>query len=450
MPKTHTILELHRSDNLLVHIERVEGVCLAAAMVLAAACLVERFVPTLSGSSGAWMEMPLSTSLATLACGAGLALSTTRDSQRATFVRTGLGLATTLAGMARVAAPDKLAEFASRWHAAGDTTRGGAMSSLVAFAFVCLGIVVMFSQAGKGSKGWAPDIALFGAGWVALTLMAGAALGALHVFGDSPREQVGPAVTAVVLLLTVTAAGRRAEYGRFSIFLGRGLGGRIARRILPIVLVLPLSRELMRTRLIRNHVFPEHYAAALLAAAGTMIALGLLLWVSWQFRRLEWEIQSMSLKDELTGLYNLRGFQLLAEQALRMARRSRMPFSVLFVDVDNLKQINDRLGHAAGSQLLVEAAEFLKTNFRETDVMGRIGGDEFAVAGQFSPDAIARAETQLNGDCSERAFEVPTALSLSMGHVTSDPLRNESLEDLLERADAAMYVRKRMKKLQTI
>jgi diguanylate cyclase (GGDEF)-like protein len=286
---------------------------------------------------------------------------------------------------------------------------------------------------------------------VVLTLTAGAVLGALHVRGDNPTGQVAPSVTAAVLLLAVAAAGRRAEHGRFSIFLGRGLGSRIARGIFPVVLALPVSRELMRARLIRNHVFPEHYAAALLAATGTMIALGLLLWISWQFRRLEWEIQSLSLKDELTGLYNLRGFHLLAAQALRMARRSQLPFSVLFADMDNLKQINDQLGHAAGSQLLVEAAEFLKANFRETDVLGRIGGDEFAVAGYFSLDAIEQAERRLDGDSPERDFRLSPALSLSMGHVTADPRRKESVEDLLERADAAMYERKRTKKqLQTI
>jgi diguanylate cyclase (GGDEF)-like protein len=206
----------------------------------------------------------------------------------------------------------------------------------------------------------------------------------------------------------------------------------------------------MRARMTRTHVFPDHYAAAILAATGTVVALALLLAVSWQFRRLEWKIQSLSLRDELTGLYNLRGFYLLAEQGLRMARRSRMAFSVLFVDVDNLKQINDRHGHAAGSQLLVEAAEFLKTNFRETDVLGRIGGDEFVVAGQFSVDAIEMAEERLKADSSERDKVDSPSLSLSMGHVTADLNRNESLENLLDRADAAMYERKRLKKLQAV
>jgi diguanylate cyclase (GGDEF)-like protein len=255
---------------------------------------------------------------------------------------------------------------------------------------------------------------------------------------------------AVFLLLTVAAVSRRIEYGRWSIFSGRGVGSRIARGLLPIVLLLPVSRELMRARMMRTHVLPDHYAAAILAATGTMIALLVLLVMAWQLRRLEWEIQSLSLRDELTGLYNLRGFQLLAQQALRMAQRSRMPFSVLFVDVDGLKQINDRLGHAAGSQLLVEAAAFLQAHFRETDVLGRIGGDEFAVAGQFSSEAIEQVEQRLEAETGQGGHTQTPRLSLSMGHVTVDPHRIESLDDLLKRADAAMYERKRMKKLHMV
>jgi diguanylate cyclase (GGDEF)-like protein len=180
-----------------------------------------------------------------------------------------------------------------------------------------------------------------------------------------------------------------------------------------------------------------------------MIALALLIIVSWQIRQLEWEIQSLSLRDELTGLYNLRGFQLLAEQALRMAQRSHMPFSVLFVDVDDLKQINDRLGHAVGSQVLIDTAIFLQAQFRETDVMGRIGGDEFAVAGQFSADAIDLAEERLEAQSAGAESEGGARLSLSMGHITADLRRHETLQDLLDRADAAMYQRKRTKKLPT-
>jgi diguanylate cyclase (GGDEF)-like protein len=446
MPKT--LLELHKIDpRIQVRVERVEVICVAAAVVIAAASLLVRLVPSLGGSSLRMTEIPLIYAVTALVCSVGLAVSSEEGSPKATAVGRVLGLLTVLMGLASAVGP----ELPSNWLPRGlEAAQGRAMALLIAIAFVCLGIVVLMAQVGKEWCGWVPDGALFGAGWVVLTLMMGAMFGALHTFGQAAPGQVTPATMVTLFLLTVAAVGRRVEYGRWSIFVGRGIGSRMARGIVPIVLLLPMSRELMRARLTRTHVFPDHYAAAILAATGTMVALALLLAVSWHFRRLELKIQSLSLRDELTGLYNLRGFYLLAEHALRMARRSRMAFSVLFVDVDNLKQINDRHGHAAGSQLLVEAAEFLKTNFRETDVLGRIGGDEFVVAGQFSVDAIELAEQRLKADSSERDKVDSPSLSLSMGHVTADLNRNESLENLLDRADAAMYERKRLKKLQAV
>ena len=124
-------------------------------------------------------------------------------------------------------------------------------------------------------------------------------------------------------------------------------------------------------------------------------SIALLMYLAWRLNALETEIQGLSLRDPLTGLYNLRGFRLLAEQALLLAHRSGQPYSVLFIDVDNLKQINDALGHQTGSDLLAATADILREVFRETDVLGRMGGDEFAVAGQFSNSGIAEAAERL-------------------------------------------------------
>jgi diguanylate cyclase (GGDEF)-like protein len=433
---------------MLMRLEKMEGMCLAVAGVIAVSGLLLKMFPGMSRSDLSWMQMPLAGSVAALACVTGLA----RNSRQAGIIRRALAVVALLAGLASLAGP----ATASGWlppalnRVAAGYTGGHTMPWLVAIGFDCLAVLVFFAQAQSGANRWLADGMLFGAGWAVLTLVAGAVFGALHVFGAAPPSRIEPATAVVLALLTAAAVGRRAEYGSFSIFLGRGLGSRIARGILPVVLVLPLGRELLRARLTRLHLIPEHYAAAVLAAGGTMIALALLVIVSWQFRRLEWEIQSLSLRDELTGVYNLRGFQLLAEQALRMAQRSHMPFSVLFVDVDNLKQINDQLGHAVGSQMLVDTAEFLKTQFRETDILGRIGGDEFGVAGQFGSDALDQAEKRLDAQADGTVPMGGVRLSLSMGHVTADLRRDETLQDLLDRADAAMYQRKRTKKLQAI
>jgi diguanylate cyclase (GGDEF)-like protein len=142
---------------------------------------------------------------------------------------------------------------------------------------------------------------------------------------------------------------------------------------------------------------------------------------------------------------------LLADQALRMAQRSQLPVSVLFVDVDNLKKINDTLGHDAGSAFLVETANLLRETFRETDVIGRIGGDEFAVICQGSYVAISIAAQRLS--LASKAHDSETGrrypLSLSLGYVTAEEHVRQSLKELLTAADRAMYEEKRLKKLKS-
>ena len=164
---------------------------------------------------------------------------------------------------------------------------------------------------------------------------------------------------------------------------------------------------------------------------------------------METEIRDLSLRDELTGLRNLRGFQMLAEQALRVASRSQMPISVLFIDLDNLKDINDSLGHSTGSAFLVETADMIKRVFRESDVTGRIGGDEFAVVCQCSKVAISIAAQRLEQACAERNAEAGRQFpfSFSIGYVTSDEYAHPSLKNLLAQADKAMYDEKKRRKL---
>jgi diguanylate cyclase (GGDEF)-like protein len=168
----------------------------------------------------------------------------------------------------------------------------------------------------------------------------------------------------------------------------------------------------------------------------------------WKINAMEIEIHALALRDELTGLHNLRGFRMLADQAMRMAQRSKVPFSVMFIDMDDLKVINDSLGHDTGSAYIAEAAEILRGIFRETDILARIGGDEFAVAGLFNRRTISAAVEKLKESCSRknelegRQF----ALSLSVGVATSDESNKRTLDVLMAKADEAMYEAKRSMK----
>jgi len=159
---------------------------------------------------------------------------------------------------------------------------------------------------------------------------------------------------------------------------------------------------------------------------------------------LEKELRSLALTDDLTGLYNRRGFLASATQQLRLARRNTQESLLFFCDLDNLKKINDSYGHGEGDLALVRAAEVLERTFRDSDILARLGGDEFAVlaleaSSQYQEVILDRLETNLEkSSASESRYE----LWLSVGVGRFDPRRPVSLGELMAQADQAMYEQK--------
>ncbi len=163
-------------------------------------------------------------------------------------------------------------------------------------------------------------------------------------------------------------------------------------------------------------------------------------------RRITLELQQLALTDELTALRNRRGFLLLADHAWRLARRARVRCLLMFIDVDGLKVVNDTHGHRMGDELLVDAASVLTRVFRETDVIGRVGGDEFAIVelvDGIEPTNAGAARLQAQIDEFNRLSGKPYRLSMSYGIEELPSTSDTSLEELLSRADAAMYEQKR-------
>ena len=160
-------------------------------------------------------------------------------------------------------------------------------------------------------------------------------------------------------------------------------------------------------------------------------------------------MRSLSLIDELTGLYNRRGFMTLAAQHLKLARRTQRDCLLIYADMDGLKQINDTLGHEAGSNALRQVGKVLSKVFRESDLIGRLGGDEYTV---LMPDAsdknsekiAARLQEGLDIQNSRREF--PFVLSLSVGISKFEYTSTGTLEELIAAADHAMYENKRSKR----
>jgi diguanylate cyclase (GGDEF)-like protein len=158
------------------------------------------------------------------------------------------------------------------------------------------------------------------------------------------------------------------------------------------------------------------------------------------------QIRHLSLTDELTGLYNRRGFKLLAEQTLRRAARCGDDCTVAFMDLDGLKQVNDQYGHGMGDAMIVSAARILQQTFRESDIVGRLGGDEFCVLALGDHNAYSpQQRLQQAVDTFNQQSEQPFRLSCSLGFVRGPVNHSDTLDDLLRRADQCMYTEKATK-----
>ena len=163
------------------------------------------------------------------------------------------------------------------------------------------------------------------------------------------------------------------------------------------------------------------------------------------------KLEGLSQSDHLTGLNNRRGFFSFGLQQMKIAKRLKKDNYLVFLDIDNLKEVNDTYGHAVGDLLLQGVAAILRTTLRESDVIGRIGGDEFAVLAMRSKSLgertlLARIEESVQA---YRIKDHPRLrLSVSMGLVRVDPQKYQQLEDFLAHADFLMYQEKRRKERQ--
>ena len=165
-------------------------------------------------------------------------------------------------------------------------------------------------------------------------------------------------------------------------------------------------------------------------------------------KRLEELLHTMSLTDELTGLYNRRGFITLSEQQLKIAERTKKDILLFFADLDKMKQINDTLGHQEGDKALIDISTILKEVFRESDIIGRIGGDEFAIlaidtTGETQDVLTMRLYNTL--DTYNRPKGRSYQLSLSIGIAHYNPETPSTLDELMAQADILMYEEKRNK-----
>lgn len=163
-----------------------------------------------------------------------------------------------------------------------------------------------------------------------------------------------------------------------------------------------------------------------------------------EFAALEW-----ATVDELTSLSNRRGFMLLAEHSLQLCMRQHLPATLVFIDLDHLKVVNDRFGHAEGDRALILFAQHLSQAFRGSDVVARLGGDEFLVLltnhGRAAAEStIGRLQQSL--EATNHQSSQGYAISFSYGLVEFDPARHPTMGALIDEGDALMYTTKKSRR----
>lgn len=166
--------------------------------------------------------------------------------------------------------------------------------------------------------------------------------------------------------------------------------------------------------------------------------------------RMQAALRNESLIDELTQLYNRRGFVALAGNHLKLAERTRAAFSLVFIDLDGMKQINDSLGHLEGDRALVETADVLRKCIRQSDIVARLAGDEFVLLLTTVTDdieAVIRRRLQEQLDSLNVQPNRRYTLCFSVGVVTTVATASVTLDALLAEADSLMYRQKQNKKL---
>ncbi len=205
--------------------------------------------------------------------------------------------------------------------------------------------------------------------------------------------------------------------------------------------------ELRTVSLSGNYLTGEFTATPLMQDGKVVKILGIVRDIT-EHKQMEEKLTSLSLYDELTGLYNRRGFLPLAEKFLSLATRQKKDLLMIYLDLNDLKVINDTWGHQEGDQALMDIAQILKKTYRVVDIIARMSGDEFAaiLVGATKDDLrTVVSRLQKNIETHNAAKTRHYTLSISCGVSYSDSENPCSVDELISRADHMMYEQKKLR-----
>ncbi len=434
-------------------LQAIEDAALVLATVIAVIILALWFFPAVDRFAPAfWSKSTANTAAAMLFSAAGLAFM-----QQGSIIRQRIGMA--LGAFVLLMSSLILLEYAAHVSIGFDTLLPhrlngpypGRPTPQGALAFTLLGLCVLTLRQSKNIWSRLADIVVLAFLTLNFALAGGEFFGALDHVSIYSRLIMSPQTVFVLFCFSTVVLLRRAEQGDFlAVIVNIGIGSRMVRLIMPAVLLLPFGLLGAESYLIRSRTMNLVYAQAITAALAAVLMLRLLTWTGWRINALERDLRDMSLTDELTGVFNRRGFYFLGQQAIREAQRAHSGLILFFFDLDGLKRVNDLLGHETGSEMIKTFAAVLGGTFRKSDIIGRVGGDEFAVITIRDDsrwiDTIRSRLDQLataHNDDGVKTFR----LSFSTGYAELGHGHTDTLDSLVSRADSLMYEDKAKRKI---
>ncbi len=328
------------------------------------------------------------------------------------------------------------------------TSHAGRMAPNTALAFALLGVALQAAGRESDFRRRVSQACAFGTLFLVMTSFVGYLYGAHVLIGLLSLTRMAVHTIVAMLALGVGTLLLTADGGWLIELTTPGPGGIVARRLLPAAFLVPMTIGIVTLTGYRAGLYDAAFEAALVAVAET-VSFAILVYTCARFLNETARAKTLASLDELTGLLNRRAFLIQGNEWLASAHRLGADALVFFIDLDEMKGINDRLGHAAGDRALVETARVLRATFRDADLVARLGGDEFGVLAtratmESAPAILNRLESHLARFNAEPGHDF--GLSLSAGVTPYRAADGGRIGDLLERADARMYERKQAKK----